>query len=91
MTKRIIRVSVWRKHDWYVATSADLLGLFVANPDIRKVMEDVPVTIKALLKAQHGIEVEVSEASYMDKTEMSDMPWIATPIGSDMQPVAAHA
>ena len=74
----IIRVTVQRgRNGWHEATSSDLPGLYVANPDFSAVMEDVPVTIKALYKAQFGVEVEVIEGAYREAHH--EYPWLAVP------------
>ena len=79
MAAQIIRIVMRRNRDgWFVATSEDLPGLFVAHPDIAEVVADVPVTIKSLYEAQHGVEVQVVEASY--PSESGDtLPWITIP------------
>ena len=76
---QIIRIAMRRNRDgWFVATSEDLPGLFVAHPDVGQVVADVPVTIKALFKAQHDQDVEVIEASY--PSERGDtLPWVTIP------------
>ena len=74
----IIRVSVQRSRDgWHEATSSDLPGLYVANPDISAVLEDVPLTIKALYKAQFGVDVEVIEGAYREAHH--EYPWLTVP------------
>lgn len=56
-----IRVSVSQHSGGFVATSKDCRGLFVSNSTVTKVLETVPRAIKLLFKAEHGIDVEVTE------------------------------
>ena len=78
----IIRIVLRRSRSgWYEATTSDLPGLYVANPDVSAVFEDVPLTIKALYKAQFGVEVEVIEGAYREAHEADqEYPWVTMPI-----------
>ena len=38
---------------WYEAESPDIPGLYVANPILYSVLEDIPAVIKALEKENH--------------------------------------
>ena len=76
----IIRVSVHRSRGgWYEATSFDLPGLYVANPDISAVFEDIPLTIKALYKAQYDVDVVVMEGAYRQAHDTHELPWLTVP------------
>ena len=79
----VVRVTVRRdRNGWHEARSSDLPGLYVANPDVSAVFEDVPITIKALYKAQFGVEVEVIEGAYREARDAHDYPWLTVPTGS---------
>ncbi len=56
------RVSFEQYAQGYIATSESLKGLFVSHTSLAKVYEAVPVAIRLLYKADHGIEVSVREA-----------------------------
>ena len=74
----IVRVAVRRNRSgWHEATSSDLPGLYVANPDVSAVFEDVPLTIKALYKAQFGADVAVIEGIYREAHH--EYPWLTVP------------
>ena len=75
----VIRVTVERNRDgWYMATSPDMPGLLVANPDESATIEDISTTISALYKAQHGLDVVVREAAWPQaNTPNEPSPWVA--------------
>ena len=82
MSAEIIRVTVRQNRDgWFVATSEDLPGLFVAHPDEKELREDIPDTIKALYKAQYDREVAVLEGSYPSEKDETPkvFPWVTIP------------
>jgi predicted RNase H-like HicB family nuclease len=87
-TAEIINVRIGRNPDgWYVATSDDLPGLYVAHSDIDEVIADIPDTIKALYEADQGMSVNVMEASYRHQAA-EGMLWITLPQGA-MNPQAS--
>ena len=47
------------KDGWYVYTSPQLPGLYVASKDDHKAYSDVLLSIKQLMKLDHGWDVEV--------------------------------
>ena len=82
MAAEIIQVNIRRNRDgWFVATSDDLPRLFIVDPDIAEVMVDVPVTIKALYKAQYDQDVQVLEDVYPSSREAAPaaFPWVTIP------------
>lgn len=54
-----IIASVHHRDGWWYATSDQLDGLIVANPDLDKVKSELPLVIKAMYKAQFNKEVNV--------------------------------
>ena len=87
----IIRITLRRSRSgWYEATSSDLPGLYVANPDVSAVFKDVPVTIKALYKAQFGVDVDVVEGAYREAHEAhQEYPWVTMPAETAVAQFAA--
>ena len=77
-TAEIINVDIGRNADgWYVATSDDMPGLYVAHPDVQTVIDDIPATIEALHLADHGARVRAIKGAY--KSAVSGLPWIMLP------------
>jgi len=59
----LVNVRIRKELDGYfVATSVELPGLVLASTDARAVMDDIPVAIVALYKANFDVDVEVVEA-----------------------------
>lgn len=78
MFAKIIEVRLEQTpEDWIVATSDDLPGLFISHPDRETVISDVPETIKALFKAQYGLDVKVFLIESPTDNEIS--PFVAVP------------
>lgn len=78
-TTSVIRVKFERYKHGYLATSKTMKGLFISHKSLAKVYEAVPVAIKLLFKAQHGIDVQVYEAAgFSDEVEnLSDVAFLA--------------
>lgn len=49
-----------QRDGWSLYTSEDLPGLFVACNDDRKAYNDIPASIQALMKLDHGIDCTVT-------------------------------
>jgi len=64
-----IIVDVAVHQNWYVATSKSLAGLFVADPTLLGLLQEVPDVIKMLIKTKTGKEVDVVEAREPDSTD----------------------
>ena len=64
---------------WWIATSDHLPGLFVAHPNKERVRADVPNTIKALFKAQYGIDVHVIQGTHPSRPAIGAHMWVALP------------
>ena len=82
MAAEIIQISLSRNRDgWFVATSEDLPGLFVAHPDIAQVVADVPVTIKAIYKAEFDLDVDVLDGAYPSARDdaPAGLSWVTIP------------
>lgn len=73
----LILVNIKRVKDWYMATSEDLKGLHVADPDLSSVIKEIPEVIKALYKVRDGIVVNVEEASSDDTNEVFPLRYTA--------------
>lgn len=73
----VILVNIRRLKDWFVATSDDLKGLHVADPDLGVVWKEIPHVIKALYKARDGITVNVEESSGDDAQQFLPLRYVA--------------
>jgi hypothetical protein len=73
----LILVNIKRIKDWFIATSEDLKGFHVADPDLSIVIKEIPAVIKALYKARDGIVVNVEEASSDDTTQVFPLRYLA--------------
>lgn len=58
-----INVSLSPRENYLLATSDDLPGLNVCASSVAEACERVPAAIKLLYRLDHGIEVEVFEAT----------------------------
>ncbi len=74
----VIDVDVVRERDWFIANSENLNGLFVAYPDMPTLVENLPNMIKALYKFQHGIDVNVVEASSGDQRNVFPIRYVTS-------------
>lgn len=77
-----VRVSYAKRGDWFMATSADLQGLFVANPSLGVVHDEVPDAIKLLFKVKLGIDVTVKESSLPEKRSIEELVYTAVPMAA---------
>jgi hypothetical protein len=85
---RLINVKIEEGQEGLLyATSADLIGLFVAAPDLPALLEEIPEVIKAMFAAQ-GREVNVHrvERPVAGTPDHDRFPWVAVPVH-----IAAHA
>lgn len=73
----IVRVSYSKRGDWYIATSDDLRGLFVTNPSLSEVYQEIPEAIKLLFKAKYDMNVEVKETSLPEKRSIQELVYTA--------------
>jgi len=62
----IILVSIDQLRGWHIATSKDINNFFMSSPNLSELIRDIPNVIKALYKAEHGIEVDVTEGASID-------------------------
>ncbi len=78
MHARVIEIRLEQTpEDWVVATSNDLPGLFISHPDRETVLSDIPETIKALYRAQYGLDVRV----FLEARKDAELPpYIAVPV-----------
>lgn len=44
---------------WYIYTSDQLPGLYLASPDDRKAYEDLPAAIRELIRLESGVECRI--------------------------------
>ena len=79
-----IKVNISPRTDYLMATSDDLPGLNVCAPSVEQACERIPAAIKLLYKLDHGIEVEVFEA-----TDNRSFP-MSSPKACERFAVAAH-
>jgi len=59
--KELVKVDISTKDGMYIATSKDLLGLFVAERNIMDFVSEIPEIIKAIYKEQFDEQVTVEE------------------------------
>ena len=83
MTAEIIKVSITRDEisGWFVATSPDLPGLFIANQNIDELMATIADNIKAIYLQQWDVDVAVMEAitPSLDNDRFGDRAWVTIP------------
>ena len=53
----VVTVNVREKNGFYVASSKELLGLYIADTDKERVLADVPNVIRALLKEKREVSM----------------------------------
>ena len=68
------------------ATSPDMPGLMVAEPDMDSLLEEIPKVIKALVKAEFDLDCTVIPARRRDRADTEPAPWVAVPMD-----ILAHA
>ncbi len=73
MPKSVVNVKMCRQDGWYVATSQDLDGLIVCHQSLLKLTQEIPACIKALFKANHGMDVDVEEMTSFDNPDVSSV------------------
>ena len=61
----------------FFATSPDLAGLLVAEPDLEGLWREIPKSIKLLFRAQ-GVEMQVLPSRPTDYERAA--PWVAIPV-----------
>lgn len=71
--KTVVTVAMRRENGWYIATSPDLKGLIVCHQSHAKFAQEIPLCIKVLFKANHGIDVEVEELPSMENDDVSQI------------------
>ncbi|HEX3747675.1 MAG TPA: hypothetical protein VHW09_27255 [Bryobacteraceae bacterium] len=76
-TPSTIVVDVTVHQNWYVATSRSLAGLFVADPTMFGLLQEIPEVIKMLIKTKYGKDVEVAEARELDSTDVFPITYAA--------------
>ena len=87
----IIRVTVVRDQSgWYVATSDDMPSLLIAHEDYAAVIGDIPITVKAIYKA-NGVAVIVAEgfSPAISESSASDTAWVTMPAHIAAEQIAA--
>lgn len=58
----VVIVTRKERDGWFVYTSDDIPGLYVANRDDRVAYNDIPASIRLLVKLNDGIDCQVSHA-----------------------------
>ena len=59
MASTEITVQYRSKDGWHLFTSDQILGLFVASPDMKVAFSDIPETVRLLLKLDYGLDCVV--------------------------------
>lgn len=72
-----IRVFLSKRQEWYIATSPDMRGLFVTDPSLGEVYQEIPEVIRLLFKVQHGVDVVVRDAAAPEKRSLDSIMFIA--------------
>lgn len=75
----VILVKIESVRDWHVATSDDMNNFFMALPNLGDLIKDIPNVIKALYKAQHGVDVEVKEGGSVDNHSTMPLRYVMEP------------
>ena len=71
----MVSVKIKKGHDgFFVATSKEMPGLVLAHKDIQFVLQDIPLAIIALYKANYGIDAEVIQAFPASSAEVTLPP-----------------
>lgn len=73
----IVRVAIAKRGEWYMATSEDLRGFFVANQSLSVVYEEIPHAIKLIFKVKMDMDVEVKEASMPERRPIDELVYTA--------------
>lgn len=73
----IVRVALAKRGTWFFASSDDLTGLFVANPDLGAVYKALPDAIRLLFKLKLGLEVEVTETALAEMRPIDELVYAA--------------
>ncbi len=72
-----VRVRIDEGDDLLHATSPDMNGLYVAEPDLESLIKEIPEVIKALLMTEKDHNFEVWRTRISDPDERA---WVAIPI-----------
>jgi hypothetical protein len=80
--KQTIRVDYTQQQDWFVATSADLRGLFVAAKSLSDVYDDMKDAIKLLYKSRFGSDVQVTRVPSPQNKPASEMYYSIEPVAA---------
>lgn len=71
-----VRVRIDEGDNLLYATSPDMDGLYVAESDLKSLINEVPEVIKALLKAENDHDFEIWRTRVSDPDERA---WVAIP------------
>ncbi len=87
----VIRIDLQKLDGWHVATSKDLPGFVLADPDRDKVIDDMPQAIGLLYSERHGVECRVVESEYGNPSRARTRPHcLLFPSSFDVPMAAAH-
>lgn len=71
-----IRVKIDKLDGWYIATSKDLPGFILADPDREAIIDDLPESIQILYSERHGVECRVVPSEYGNPSSEGKAPWL---------------
>ena len=72
----VIHVHREVRDNWYIYTSDQLAGLYLASPDDRKAYDDLPAAIRELIRLESGVECRVVHV--IDYREFQERMRLAT-------------
>lgn len=85
-----IRVNFEEVDGWYIATSPDLPGFILADPNRQEIIDDLPLAIKTLYDARYNTNCTVIPSKYGNpKTRAKTAPWFIMPENITHNPIAA--
>jgi len=73
----VVTVNYSKRGDWYIATSDQIRGLFVACPNLADAYNEVPQAIQLIFKAKYDMDVDVKESSAAEKSPIDKITYIA--------------
>ena len=75
-----IRIKFEELDGWHIATSPDLPGFILADPNKQEIIDDLPLAIKTLYDARYNADCIVISSKYGNpKTRTKAAPWFIVP------------
>lgn len=84
MNVEIIRVQIQQNgHGYFIATSKDLPGLYMAHRNLQSILDDVPAVLELIYKFQFKQKIKVMPAKYRREKVDSLENYVICPLTSD--------